>query len=109
MAQGEAGAPQTVFAKASDEAAERVRIRATTPEALIDAVAAEVATGTAADGLLVELDAAAASDMDTVIALGAVLVEKGVTAIETTHVRSVRRLFDTRAAIAGGTIEAISR
>lgn len=114
MAQGEAGEFQTVFASANDREAERVRVAAPSPEALIEAIEEELSRGLEPQQLLVVLDSAAVThdggcDLDVVIALGAVLVERGVTAIETVHTRSVRRLFDTHAAIIGASLEAIAQ
>lgn len=113
MTRGEAGEPQTVFANVTDSMLDRVRITAVSPDALFDAITDALSAGTDPRQLLVELDAATisddgASDVDKVIALAAVLIDHGITAIETVHVRSVRRLFDTHAAIVGGSIEAIS-
>ncbi len=113
MAHGEAGEPQTVFATATDDAAvTRLRITAGRPEVLLDLIDATLASGGEVGQLLVDLDSAVTSndgthDNDELIALGAVLVQRGINAIETTHVRSVRRLFDTHAAIVGGSLEAI--
>lgn len=98
--------PTLVERSERPEDAPRPRVAAKTVDELI-ALVSELSNPEDAIVAIDEAFGADGVDLDQFAALASVLVLNGVSAFETRHVQSIRRLFDMHAAIEAGSIEVL--